>query len=127
MSNVFLELESRRWAAEQDRANRSRSGRFTVSFKTQGGGMVAGQEVMFPTPFMERPTVSTGLVLTAGPVNPAKLPLVTVIVTDFYTDSRGFYTGAKLAVRVDTLVAYRLTHDVTFEGRAIKVSAGSFT
>lgn len=118
---VVQAMEQRRGYIEQLRQNTSRLAQSYNSVTTQGGGGLRLPEVIvFNCTFVEQPVVAHGFVVET-PLAEDDFPAVSAGVYDFQTDSRGYFIGAWVYVKVVVQDDYpRIHHDFTFTGIAMK-------
>ncbi len=136
MGTIVDELEERQRYKDRVSENSARVAVAWATFDTVGQGSVYFDEkIDFDVTFIEQPMVAYGGTIDADELSNMQaldagdagiLPVCCGFVTDWDTDTRGYYTGAWVAVRVyfpdgvaiDAEV--EMTHNFTFTAVALK-------
>lgn len=119
--NPIMEaMEQRRGYVEQLRQNTSRLAQSYNFVETTGVGSIRlATVVRFYCTFIEKPVVSYGFTVESELVDD-DFPQSCGGVYSWLLDSRGFYLGAYVFVKVDATEDPTIQHDFTFTGIAMK-------
>lgn len=103
----FRELQIARQTEHRHKENRGRLAVTTARFVSEGQGSFEFEDpALFGCTYIEKPWVSYGAEFDTDAweelsgLDPAPLPLISGMVTDWAQDSDGYYVGAYVAVRV---------------------------
>ena len=121
-SSKRIELDRNQWASQST---------VVLRYETTGSGSFLTEEIDFGVRFSGPPYVSFGPVMSeVGSLVDGDYPHVTVGVAEWVTqtasesdEARGVvpeHIGAKLWISVSSEAAYTITHDLVFEGLAMK-------
>lgn len=128
---------AQRRARDGDRQQDENRSRLAWSFKrlnSSGWGELRfAKRIDFDVVYIEEPFMSHGFYLEGDDLVVGRFPRVTAFVTEYDQDPAGNYTGAWVAVVIDTAGVqsgvppvpepnYTMTHYFTFSGVALKVA-----
>ena len=113
-------IQQSRIRQERDRAAWTGSSQVLIELQTNGVGEITTDEIDFGVVFTKRPFFTWHVELVTGALVAGDFPSVSAFVTDWSINSKGYYVGAIVSVRVSSVTQYNLGFMLSFVGESFR-------